>query len=56
MNKTKTNMQRQTTDGWLPEGNRRRGREKWVKGLNREATDRNQTFGGEHDVVHTDAN
>lgn len=55
MNETKTNMQRQTTDGWLREGTRR-GREKWVKGLNREATDRNQTFGGEHDVSTTDAN
>lgn len=59
--KTKTNEQNKNKHAeadnrwWLREG-KRRGREKWVKGLNREATDRNQTFGGEHDVSTTDAN
>lgn len=53
-NRTKTNLQRQTSDWWLVEGKESGGKAKQVKELNCMMTEENQTFVGEHNVVHTD--
>lgn len=45
---------RQQIGGYQRAGKGVEGTEKWVKGLSRMLTYGNQTFGGEHNIIHTD--
>ena len=54
MNKRNKRNRIQRTDGWLQEG-REWEEGKWVKGADGVGTDGNQTFGGEHALLCTEA-
>lgn len=47
-------IQLQTTDWWLPEGQGAKVRAKLVNGVKYMVKDGNYTFGSEHTIVYTD--